>query len=714
MDFSLQDMVSASVAAFSRPIRLHLCSDLAKDPEHLHGVDPVPADGERRVGVHGRVRVRRRLLPLERGEVELEQLPHHLLPAAHRPVAVAPRDAEHEQPRRAARQRRGVVPEPRRRAGRLDDGPVALVQVVGDERVGLAVHVEHPTADGAGARQTDVGGEPGDLDPLVGQGIVYLPGHQRLVPVPAPADGDNGEPRPAFLALLPDGFLMRRSELRGVSVLVQHVLEPEAPEGEPVRVLVHGGGASQPGLAPPDILLGAGVENAAAGGHLEHPQHRPRPRGTHGRRLAPRASERAEHQDPLVGLHLAGARAAGPAADDIEVVTDGSDGEHEPPLEPARPDAVPPARGDVERVDGRGRRGAPPEVAVGPEQEQPRRPARPPRNTLALAARPQELRGGGEVPPAPAHAARGQERGQRQPAQHHLHHVVREHRQGRRLLHHHRRVRASPRRPVRHGGGGAFLPREALQRAVLVVVFVVSVRRATARGRGGRSGVHLVAVADAAPAGRAKGQPEAAPPPRAASAAIALAQLPGVRDHHIVRGLGAEQGGQAVAARSLERPRHRRKRALGGEEVVRGGREGRRGVEVEEDAPEQDCEELGEGGDREHRVASRRGGEEDAGYCWRRWWVEWELGKVDEAPTSRRRVGDATGRGRGWEWWDGMEWIGCSERTLPAGERSGDGRSGPMGCVRASGVRAAVRAFHGAPVWAVAPGADDGPARVSG
>lgn len=44
----------------------------------------------------------------------------------------------------------------------------------------------------------------------------------------------------------------------------------------------------------------------------------------------------------------------------------------------------------------------------------------------------------------------------------------------------------------------------------------------------------------------------------------------------------------------------RRVQALGGEEVVRGGRDGG-GVEVEEDG-----EELGEEGDREHGVA--RGG----------------------------------------------------------------------------------------------------------
>ena len=62
---------------------------LAEDPEHLDGVDPVLPDGERRVGIHGRVRVRRRLGPLERAEVKLEQLPHHLLPPVHRPVVVS-------------------------------------------------------------------------------------------------------------------------------------------------------------------------------------------------------------------------------------------------------------------------------------------------------------------------------------------------------------------------------------------------------------------------------------------------------------------------------------------------------------------------------------------------------------------------------------------------------------------------------------------------
>uniref|UniRef100_A0A0A9E5U9 Uncharacterized protein n=1 Tax=Arundo donax TaxID=35708 RepID=A0A0A9E5U9_ARUDO len=262
------------------------------------------------------------------------------------------------------------------------------------------------------------------------------------------------------------------------------------------------------------MLLGASVENAASGGHLEHPQHRPRPRGPHWRRLPPRAGERGEHQDPLVGLHLDGIRATGPATDDVEFVPNAGDREQEPPLQPARPDGPPPVRGHVERVHGRGRDGAPPDVPLDPEQEQPGRPARP-----LLAAHPQELRGDGEVPPPPAHAPRRQERGQRQPAQHHLRHVVREHRQGRRRgrLHHHRIIPTSCRRPMRRrGGGGPLLPGEALHRGVLPLLVVSG--GATARGRG--SGVHLVAGADAAPAGGGgEGQPEAGPPP--ASAAIA-------------------------------------------------------------------------------------------------------------------------------------------------------------------------------------------------
>jgi hypothetical protein len=71
----------------------------------------------------------------------------------------------------------------------------------------------------------------------------------------------------------------------------------------------------------------------------------------------------------------------------------------------------------------------------------------------------------------------------------------------------------------------------------------------------------------------------------------------------------------------------RRVQALGGEEVVRGGRDGG-GVEVEEDVPEEDGEELGEEGDREHGVAPGRVG--DAG-LFGRWWLEWELGKAGEA-----------------------------------------------------------------------------------
>lgn len=57
------------------------------------------------------------------------------------------------------------------------------------------------------------------------------------------------------------------------------------------------------------------------------------------------------------------------------------------------------------------------------------------------------------------------------------------------------------------------------------------------------------------------------------------------------------------------------------------------GVEVvEEDAPEQDGEELGEGADREHRAGAGRGGKATRDYWVRRgrWWMEWELGKVDE------------------------------------------------------------------------------------
>ena len=54
---------------------------------------------------------------------------------------------------------------------------------------------------------------------------------------------------------------------------------------------------------------------------------------------------------------------------------------------------------------------------------------------------------------------------------------------------------------------------------------------------------------------------------------------------------------------------------------------------MEKDAPEEDSEELGEEGDREHGVAPGRVG--DAG-LFGRWWLEWELGKADEARAPMR------------------------------------------------------------------------------
>jgi hypothetical protein len=52
--------------------------------------------------------------------------------------------------------------------------------------------------------------------------------------------------------------------------------------------------------------------------------------------------------------------------------------------------------------------------------------------------------------------------------------------------------------------------------------------------------------------------------------------------------------------------------------VVRGG-EDPGGVGVEQDAAEEEEEELGEGGDGEHRAGSLR--------AVARWWLEWELAK---------------------------------------------------------------------------------------
>jgi len=68
--------------------------------------------------------------------------------------------------------------------------------------------------------------------------------------------------------------------------------------------------------------------------------------------------------------------------------------------------------------------------------------------------------------------------------------------------------------------------------------------------------------------------------------------------------------------------------------VVREGRDGG-GVEVEEDALEEDSEELGEEGDREHGVAPGQVGEATRDY-FGRWWLEWELGKADEAQAPMR------------------------------------------------------------------------------
>ena len=87
--------------------------DLAEDSEHLYKLIlswPVANT----VGIHGCVRVRGRLGPLEQrcqAEVHLEHLPHHLVPSIRR---VTPRDAAHEHGR-AADQRRRVVLEPWRR-----------------------------------------------------------------------------------------------------------------------------------------------------------------------------------------------------------------------------------------------------------------------------------------------------------------------------------------------------------------------------------------------------------------------------------------------------------------------------------------------------------------------------------------------------------------------------------------------------------------------
>jgi hypothetical protein len=69
-------------------------------------------------------------------------------------------------------------------------------------------------------------------------------------------------------------------------------------------------------------------------------------------------------------------------------------------------------------VHGRGRHGAPPGISIDFEQEQPGSATGP-----LLTPHPKQLRGDGEVPPPPAHAPRGEERGQWQSAQHHLHHA---------------------------------------------------------------------------------------------------------------------------------------------------------------------------------------------------------------------------------------------------------------------------------------------------
>jgi hypothetical protein len=115
--------------------------------------------------------------------------------------------------------------------------------------------------------------------------------------------------------------------------------------------------------------------------------------------------------------------------------------------------------------------------------------------------------------------------------------------------------------------------------------------------------------------------------------------------------------------------------------VVREGRDGRRGVEVEEDAPEQEGEELGEGGDREHRVAPERiiGG----GGGWSGSWGKW----------TRRRRPDGTRGGCGTEWFEAE----AEDTTGRRGRIVGD-RSGPMEC-------AAVRAIHGASVAPMGRGA---------
>jgi hypothetical protein len=77
---------------------------------------------------------------------------------------------------------------------------------------------------------------------------------------------------------------------------------------------------------------------------------------------------------PLWVFHHAAARATRPPANDVELISDTSDGEQGPPVEAVCVDPAPPVRGHVERVHGRGRGGAPPGVPVDPEKEQPGSP----------------------------------------------------------------------------------------------------------------------------------------------------------------------------------------------------------------------------------------------------------------------------------------------------------------------------------------------------
>jgi hypothetical protein len=131
----------------------------------------------------------------------------------------------------------------------------------------------------------------GDLNSVVGEGIVdrfrWTPGAHPMA--------RSCQLRCGRLAVT-----MRRRDNGGIGVLAPHIPETEPPKRDPVRVLVHGGGAAEPALAAGQAYpRGSGRRCASL--HGEHPQHGPGPR-----------RPRAVHRDPLVSLGLDGPTAVSP------------------------------------------------------------------------------------------------------------------------------------------------------------------------------------------------------------------------------------------------------------------------------------------------------------------------------------------------------------------------------------------------------------------